>query len=94
MVPTTKKTDFSNLSDSSPQITEPINFKEIFQNCPNLIWRLEVPKIFGKLINGKTMANLDSLGKGPDGRIRIGRKIAYEKTKLIKWLESRATRLN
>ena len=56
--------------------------------------RTEVSHFSGGLLNGKTMANHDSLGTGPAGRLKIGRKIAYEKNSLIAWLESRATREN
>lgn len=43
----------------------------------------------GGLINAKTLANLDSLGKGPRGRIRIGRKVAYPRREFFLWLTSR-----
>jgi len=36
------------------------------------------------------MANLDSLGKGPKGRIRIGKKVAYKVEDLVKWMQERA----
>ncbi len=44
----------------------------------------------GGIIKSKYLANLDSQGKGPAGRIKIGRKIAYSVSSLIAWLEGRA----
>ena len=39
--------------------------------------RQEIKRFTGGIINPKYLANLDSQGKGPEGRIRVGRKIAY-----------------
>jgi hypothetical protein len=52
--------------------------------------RNEVGKFSGGILTPKYLANLDSAGKGPAGRIRVGRKIAYPTTSLVRWLESRA----
>ena len=43
----------------------------------------------GGIINSRTLANHDSAGTGPEGRIRIGRKIVYPVDSLIAWMESR-----
>jgi hypothetical protein len=59
-----------------------------------LIARAEVERFTGGLITSKYLANLDSQqGKGPAGRIRIGRKVCYRVDALISWLESRAETL-
>ena len=71
------------------------DFKKLFENWPSpFVARSEVSRFSGGILNSKTCANNDSNGTGPAGRLKIGRKVAYEKTELIKWLESRATRLN
>ena len=44
----------------------------------------------GGLVKPKTLANLDSKGLGPPGRIRVVRKICYPVGPFIKWLESRS----
>ncbi len=36
-----------------------------------------------------TLANLDSKGQGPEGKIRVARKVAYEIHSLVRWLEAR-----
>ena len=55
-----------------------------------IVSRDAVEEFTGGIINSKTLANLDSKGIGPEGRIRIGRKIAYRVKPFIQWLEDRA----
>ena len=55
--------------------------------------RSEVGRFSGGMLTSKYLANLDSAGKGPSGRIRIGRKVAYPIDKLIEWMEQRAKAL-
>lgn len=59
-----------------------------------LIARGEIERFTGGLISSKYLANLDSQqGKGPAGRIRIGRKVCYRVDALIEWLQNRAETL-
>lgn len=53
--------------------------------------RTEVEKFSGGIIGEKYLANLDSAGKGPAGRIRCGRKVVYPVAELVAWLESRSS---
>ena len=57
----------------------------------SMVARTEIEKFTGGLISEKYLANLDSQGRGPVGRVRIGRKIAYKVDNVIRFLESRAT---
>jgi hypothetical protein len=52
--------------------------------------RTEVERFSGGILSAKYLANLDSLNSGPPGRIRIGRKVAYDVEKLVQWMEERA----
>lgn len=52
--------------------------------------RTEVGKFTGGLMGEKYLANLDSAGKGPAGRIRCGRKVVYDVNQFVKWLEERS----
>jgi hypothetical protein len=52
--------------------------------------RTQAERFTGGIISEKYLANLDSAGKGPAGRVRIGRKIAYPVGEFIKWLEARS----
>jgi len=56
--------------------------------------RDRVAEFTGGIINPRTLANYDSKGEGPRGRIRVGRKVAYEVNELCKWLAARAKALD
>ena len=59
-----------------------------------LIARDNVERFTGGIITQKYIANLDSRGLGPKGRVKIGRKIAYPVKQFLTWLESRAEALD
>jgi hypothetical protein len=66
-------------------------FSEMAAKWPSaFVARTEAEKFSGGMIGEKYLANLDSAGKGPAGRIRCGRKVAYPVTEFIKWLEQRS----
>ena len=54
-----------------------------------VIARSEVGNFTGGLVSPRTISNLDCLKKGPQGRVRLGRKIGYLKSELIEWLTAR-----
>ena len=56
----------------------------------SVIARTEVERFTGGIVSEKYLANLDSEGRGPEGRVRIGRKIVYPVDAFVKWLESRS----
>ena len=66
-------------------------FQSMAERWPsNFVARTEISHFTGGIISERYIANLDSRGKGPAGRIRTGRKIAYPITSLIEWLENRS----
>ena len=66
-------------------------FQSMMERWPSsLVSRAEISHFTGGIISDRYIANLDSQGTGPAGRIRIGRKIAYPVNELIRWLESRS----
>ncbi len=69
-------------------------FEHLRENLPPIISRDHVSQILGGVISAKTLANLDSEGKGPKKRIRVGRKVAYLTDDFLKWLEKRSVILN
>jgi len=40
----------------------------------------------GGLFHRKTLGNIDVRGEGPQVRVRIGKKVAYERDSFIQWL--------
>jgi len=70
-------------------------FKILVDRWPSpLVCRTEVEKFTGGAISKEYIANLDCQGLGPDGRIRIGRKICYPTESLARWLEKRSVSLD
>jgi len=56
----------------------------------SFVAREKVGEFSGGILHPRTMANLDALGQGPKGRIRVnGKKIAYPIDELIKWMQAR-----
>ena len=53
----------------------------------SFVAREKVGIFSGGILHPRTLANLDSKGEGPRGRIRINRKIAYPVDSLIAYLE-------
>ncbi|MDD2389010.1 MAG: DUF3987 domain-containing protein [Desulfobacterales bacterium] len=52
--------------------------------------RKEVGKFSGGILNPRTLANADSLGAGPEGRIKIGNTVAYPTKSLVRYMKKRA----
>jgi hypothetical protein len=59
--------------------------ENLINSLPPIISRDHVEKYLVGVISKRTLANLDSAGKGPK-RMRIGRKIAYRTEDLLEWL--------
>lgn len=71
------------------------DLKGLSERWPSsMVSRTEIGRFTGGIISEKYLANLDSQGIGPLGRIRVGRKVAYPVESLIAWLEKRSTRLS
>ncbi len=71
---------------SSPEFTE------LASKWPStIVSRDQIENFSGGLMNPRTLANLDCLGKGPRGRFRLGRKVAYPVSSVIEWLEERTS---
>ncbi|MBW1895339.1 MAG: hypothetical protein JRI91_16850 [Deltaproteobacteria bacterium] len=67
-----------------------VDFKNLAEKWPSaIVARTEVHRFSGGVLNSKYRANLDSLGKGPKGRIRVGRQIVYSEA-LVEFMEERA----
>ena len=67
------------------------NLKTLAEKWPSAyVARHEVKAFTGGIISGGYLANLDSQGLGPQGRIKVGGKTAYPVDSFIMWLEARA----
>ena len=66
-------------------------FDVMADNWPSeIIARTEIKVFTGGLISPKYIANLDSKGEGPSGRIKSGRKTGYQKKPFVDWLRDRS----
>ncbi len=67
-------------------------FQKLAAKWPSaFVARTEIDRFSGGMLSEKYLANLDSAGKGPAGRIRCGRKVVYPVAELVAWLENRST---
>ncbi len=67
-------------------------FSELAAKWPSAwVSRTEIERFTGGIVKEKYLANLDSAGKGPAGRVRSGRKICYKTSEVVKWLEARSS---
>lgn len=72
---------------------EKVNLSHLAARWPSsLVAREKIGEFTGGIISPKTIANLDATGEGPEGRITVGRKVAYHCDSLVKWIESRANK--
>jgi hypothetical protein len=79
-------------SQKTPQ--EKIDLSFLADKWPSaIVSRDQIGKFTGGILSPKRLANLDSLGEGPqEGVIRCGnRKIAYVVKPFLRWLETRMT---
>lgn len=63
----------------------PTTFDALLRELPALVARNDLPK-YGWPFGRGHMANCDSAGTGPAGRIRCGRKVVYTRDALVAWL--------
>jgi hypothetical protein len=65
-------------------------FQQMKERWPSpVVARTSIREFSGGSLQEKYIANLDSKGEGPPGRIRLGRKIVYPVDELVKWMEGR-----
>jgi len=65
------------------------DFSELAEKWPSpIVAREKIDDFSGGLLNRRTMANLDSLGRGPK-MVRCGRKRGYWVDSLIEWMNKR-----
>lgn len=68
-----------------------ISFKSLADRWPSAFVAREKIGVFtGYILSPKTCANLDSQGKGIEGRVKVGGKVCYPVDSVIKFIESKA----
>ena len=70
-------------------------FRKLEKYCPSgFVFREDISKITGGILNPHTMAQLDSRGFGIKNKKIIGRKVAYKIDDVITWLEENTELIN
>jgi hypothetical protein len=68
---------------------EDFNLDTLADNWPSpIVARSEIKNFSGGLLHPRTLANLDSLNKGP-GKILIGNRACYSTRQLVAWMKER-----
>lgn len=60
--------------------------EDLEKSLPPLIARNDISKYTGGLYSANTLAAYDSKNIGVPNPVHVGRKVAYHKDELIKWL--------
>jgi hypothetical protein len=55
------------------------------------VLRADAKKATGGVYSWQQVKNLDAQGKGPGGRFKIGKRVAYEKEPFFQWFLDRMT---
>ena len=61
-------------------------FQKLAQTLPPVFTREEAARHLGGLFRAKTLRNIDVRGEGPSLRVKIGKKVAYERDSFLDWL--------
>jgi hypothetical protein len=85
--PTTTHTD-------TPTTDRAALINDIMQACGGpVVSRSRASEITGGLIGPRTLANYDSAGRGPAGRIKIGKSAGYLSESFAEWLADRIAKV-
>jgi hypothetical protein len=66
-----------------------MDLKNFGTTWPEVFTRKTAELLTGGGVNARTLANLDSQGKGPPKRFRLGRKTMYRRDPFLDWLSGR-----
>lgn len=61
-------------------------FDALSTNLPPVFTREEASQMMGGIFSPKTLSNFDASHSGPRLKLKIGKKVAYEKNDFLQWL--------
>lgn len=64
-------------------------FTALKSELPPVFSRETASKCMGGILTPKAMSNADASGTGPAVRVRIGKKVGYERDSFIRWLKTK-----
>ncbi len=66
-----------------------IFFDRLHDELPPVFTREFAAEKTGNIFSAKTLSNIDSSGTGPSVKVRIGKKVGYERESFIQWLKNK-----
>ena len=66
-----------------------IFFDQLRKELPPVFTREFASEKIGRIFSAKSMSNVDALGTGPAVKVKIGKKIGYERDSFIRWLRGK-----
>lgn len=64
--------------------------RELLATLPAVFVRQQVKELTGGMIDGRTLANRDSDGTGPGGKVKMGKtKVGYLREPFVDWFLNR-----
>ena len=64
-------------------------FDQLRKELPPVFTREFASEKIGRIFSAKSMSNADALGTGPTVKVKIGKKIGYERDSFIRWLRGK-----
>ncbi len=65
----------------------------LLESLPPIFTRQVAAKAMGGMLSAGSLANLDCEGRGPGGRVMIGRKVGYQREPFVAWLLKRMSEM-
>ena len=66
-----------------------IFFDQLRKELPPVFTREFASEKIGRIFSAKSMSNADALGTGPAVKVKIGKKIRYERDSFLQWLRGK-----
>ena len=64
-------------------------FDQLRKELPPVFTREFASEKIGRIFSAKSMSNADALGIGPSVKVKIGKKVGYERDSFLQWLREK-----
>jgi hypothetical protein len=85
--PTKEELTIQKKKGENMQSTSEIFYTALEKNLPPVFSREEAAKALGGLLQARTLRNIDMKGTGPKTKVRVGKKVGYERNTFVQWLK-------
>jgi hypothetical protein len=70
------------------ELFKEIAFEHLERVLPPIFCREEAARLLGGLFTANSLRNLDCENKGPQVKLKVGKKICYERESFLRWLKN------